>query len=350
MVALLVAGSINLAQAQCTFGAPGCTSSIANNASRNFNALTWAGGSCPTGSSYTGNLLLTMGANSSLTVSASYTITGDFNITTSGAAPTITIPLGVTFHVTGNLGDCTNNNTSYVVEGTLIVDGFLSGKNNNGFSGSGSITAGGLNFGNNTTCTSCAINWNVTTCSASPVSFCTLPIKLLFFHAERKSAGVQLRWATESEENFDYFTVERSADGRNFHSVADVAGHGNSTQRYDYAFFDEHPLNGKSYYRLKETDFDGLLVYHKIVAVDYSGGRSIDIYPVPVSNGVLNVRVNFSSSQESRIIINDVAGLVLQSFVSADREIAVPVGLKPGIYMLTFTNGDFRTTRRFIVN
>ncbi len=350
IAALIVMSSVGMAYGQCTFGAPNCTSSIASNVSINFNALIWAGGSCPTGSAYTGNLALTMGANSTLTVTADYTITGDFNITTSGASPTITIPLGVTFRVTGNLGDCTNNNTTYVVNGALIVDGFLSGKNNNGFSGTGSITAGGLNFGNNTTCTSCSIVWDVNTCTASPVSFCTLPIKLLFFKAEVNRNVVHLRWATESEENFDFFTVEKSTDGKNFYSVNDIPGHGNSTERHDYAFTDEHPLSGKSYYRLRETDFDGLVVFHQIVSVDFSGERSVNIYPVPVSNGILNIRLNFSVKQESRITINDTAGLVLQSFVSPDEQIAVPLNLKPGIYFLTFTNGDFRTTKRFLVN
>ncbi len=351
IAALMVMSSVDMANGQCTFGAPNCTSNTANNSNVNFNALSWTGGSCPTGSAYTGNLRLDPGANGSITVTANYTITGDFRIITSGSGSTITIPLGVTFRVTGNLGDCSNNTTTYVVNGTLIVDDFISGNNNNDFSGTGSITAGGLNFGNNTDCpTPCNIVWDVSVCNASPVSFCTLPIKLLFFKAVVSRNIVHLRWATESEENFDFFTVEKSTDGKNFYSVNDIPGHGNSTERHDYAFTDEHPLIGKSYYRLRETDFDGLVVFHQIVSVDFSGERSVSIYPVPVSNGILNIRLNFSVKQESRITINDTAGLVLQSFVSPAEQIAVPVNLKPGIYFLTFTNGDFRTTKRFLVN
>lgn len=346
------------ASAQCTYGTANCTSSMANGTSSNFSALSWtlvSGPGCPTGSAYTGNLALAMGNNTSLTVSSTYTVTGNFQITNSGSNSTLTIPAGVTFRVTGNLGDCSNNNVNFVVNGTLIVDGFLSGNNNNSFSGSGTVQAGGLNFGNNTACPAvCNITWDVGTCSATGpggTAFCTLPVRLSFFDAQVKSNGVHVRWVTESEQDVDVISLEKSSDGATFYSVADFPGQGNSTQRRNYGFRDEHPLIGRSYYRLKEMDLGGNVRYHRIISVEYNGGRMMDIYPVPVTGGVLNLRTNFPITQEARVLISDVMGVVLQESVFRGGEpLRVPVRLEPGIYLVTFTSGDYRTVKRFIVN
>lgn len=91
----------------------------------NFNTLTWtnvSGPACPTGgsSSYGANLYVNMANSTTLTFTADFTVTGDFRVTTAGSSSTLVVPVGVTLHVTGNLGDCTNNNVDFVVNGTLI--------------------------------------------------------------------------------------------------------------------------------------------------------------------------------------------------------------------------------------
>jgi hypothetical protein len=291
-----------------------------------------------------------MANNTFLTISSDFTVNGDFNVTNSGSNATLTIPVGVTLHVTGDLGDCTNNNVNFVVNGSLIVDGYLSGKNGNAFSGSGSVTAtGGLFFNNPPTCTSCSIVWDVGSCAPIPSTFCTLPIHLLFFRAAVMTNGVHLHWATSSEENFDFFTLEKSSNGKDFYAIADFPGHGNSTVRHDYSFRDEHTLTGKTYYRLRETDLDGKVIYHRIVYVEYSGGHLLDLYPVPVSNGVLNLRTNFNTGQDARVTITDMTGLVLQEGMVRGDVMSIPVKFESGIYLLTFISGDFRTVKRFVV-
>jgi hypothetical protein len=126
-------------------------------------------------------------------------VNGDFQMTNSGSSTTLIVPAGVTLTVTGNMGDCTNNNVNFQIDGTLIVLGTLYGKNTNTFSGGGSITAGGIDMGNNATCPApCNINWDVGTCTAGG-TFCSLPIRLSMFDAEVKANGVHVRWVTESD-------------------------------------------------------------------------------------------------------------------------------------------------------
>jgi hypothetical protein len=328
----------------------------ANTSATLFN-VTWTnngGPTCPTtgDTSYGGNLRASvLGNNTTLTISTTFTVAGDFQMTNSGSSTTLIIPAGVTFTVNGNMGDCTNNNVNFQVDGTLIVLGTLYGKNTNEFSGSGSITAGGIDMGNNATCPApCNINWDVGTCTAGG-TFCTLPIRLSMFDAQVKANGVHVRWVTESEQDVDLITLEKSSDAQNFYSVADFPGQGNTLVPRNYGFLDEHPLIGRSYYRLKELGLNGSIQYHRIISVEYQGGRLLDLYPVPVSNGVINLRTNFPAGQETRVLISDVTGVVLQETVlRANEPLKVPVKLEPGIYLLTFVSGDYRTVKRFVVN
>ncbi len=84
-----------------------------------------------------------------------------------------------------------------------------------------------------------------------------LPIELIAFDAKVEGKNVRLNWSTAAEINNDFFTLERSVDGRNFDEIGIVRGSGNTTTRRDYDFVDESPLNGESYYRLRQTDYDG---------------------------------------------------------------------------------------------
>jgi len=95
-----------------------------------------------------------------------------------------------------------------------------------------------------------------------------LPIELLYFTAEKLDESILLKWATASEINNDYFTIERSSDLKNGIEIAKISGAGDSRTICNYYFEDNQPLRGINYYRLKQTDFDGSYDYSKWVAVD----------------------------------------------------------------------------------
>jgi hypothetical protein len=99
-----------------------------------------------------------------------------------------------------------------------------------------------------------------------------LPVELLFFSATaHNQKQVILNWATASELNNDFFTVERSIDGLNWEVVEFVNGNGTTPLRNDYSTTDIRPFTGLSYYRLKQTDFDGAFEYSYIVSVFIDG-------------------------------------------------------------------------------
>ncbi|HLG34872.1 MAG TPA: kelch repeat-containing protein [Bacteroidia bacterium] len=111
-----------------------------------------------------------------------------------------------------------------------------------------------------------------------------LPIVLSHFSARVDGKQVRLSWITESEINNDYFSVERSDNRWNFTEVIRVAGAGNSSAELHYSTTDKHPLFGTSYYRLKQTDYDGHNSNSKAASVRIEKEPEVTIDPNPSDN------------------------------------------------------------------
>lgn len=84
-----------------------------------------------------------------------------------------------------------------------------------------------------------------------------LPIEMLYFEGIGYPTFNLLKWATASENNSDYFYIERSEDGEIWKSVGIKKAMGNSNQIANYYYNDSYLNKGIIYYRLKQVDFDG---------------------------------------------------------------------------------------------
>lgn len=115
-----------------------------------------------------------------------------------------------------------------------------------------------------------------------------LPIELVQFEVtNRDNTHVRIEWKTASETNNDYFTIERSKDGLRWDEVIRIDGAGNSKVLLTYQYFDYSPIQGSSYYRLKQTDFDGLISYSKVSNIFTRGTHNnIRLFPNPTSDEV----------------------------------------------------------------
>jgi hypothetical protein len=95
-----------------------------------------------------------------------------------------------------------------------------------------------------------------------------LPVELAWFKASiTTDNSVKLEWHTDSELNNESFDIERSQDGFDYTAIGKRQGAGTTSQETDYVFVDEQPLPGRSYYRLKQNDFNGDFEYSHIVSV-----------------------------------------------------------------------------------
>ncbi len=131
-----------------------------------------------------------------------------------------------------------------------------------------------------------------------------LPIELLNFNASPMKSTVLCKWTTATEINNEFFTVERSKDGKVFEELGKVNGAGNSNSQLNYSFIDKQPYSGLSYYRLKQTDFNGKYTYFNIVSVLFGSKNDYVIYPNPTTS-LLNIHSNNVSSE---LTIYDVTG------------------------------------------
>ncbi|MFH0864555.1 MAG: T9SS type A sorting domain-containing protein [Bacteroidota bacterium] len=138
----------------------------------------------------------------------------------------------------------------------------------------------------------------------------TLPVELTDFTAIADDEGVNIAWQTASETNNDFFTIEKSTDGLTFVNTAVVDGAGNSNSLQNYSVKDYYPYDGVSYYRLKQTDYDGQYSYSSVVAVVFEdkNGRSIIIFPSPSSSDNLNLSFKYNSNDTVFLNVYDING------------------------------------------
>lgn len=171
----------------------------------------------------------------------------------------------------------------------------------------------------------------------------SLPIELTNFTAELENSAVKLNWQTASEKDNDYFTVERSSNGMIWETVIVIDGAGTSSTTLSYAAVDRNPLEGKSYYRLKQTDFDGEVSYSDLRFINFSNANEalIDVYPNPTEDRVI---LRGNSLEIVSIQIFDVLGKDVtsntQHFKESDTSVIIDLSvLEEGFYYLkTKTN------------
>jgi hypothetical protein len=98
----------------------------------------------------------------------------------------------------------------------------------------------------------------------------TLPIELNDFLGISKTKFNDLKWSTNSESNNDFFTLENSVDGIEWKRVTQINGAGTSNSKLNYQYNDyDFTQNMINYYRLTQTDFDGIKRnVGEIVAID----------------------------------------------------------------------------------
>jgi hypothetical protein len=175
-----------------------------------------------------------------------------------------------------------------------------------------------------------------------------LPVKLVSFSAkfEQSSKWVRLEWVTAGEKNNDYFTVERSRDQVKFEPVNNVQGAFTTQIEQIYTTFDQHPMAGTSYYRLKQTDIDGKFSYSKVVSAK-NFQNSFVVYPNPAHGREITILLNQRSPGIIISIYNALGRTVSfkqdGSEDNTDIKIHLRETLEKGIYFIKVQTdaGDF---------
>ena len=184
-----------------------------------------------------------------------------------------------------------------------------------------------------------------------------LPVELLSFLAKNSDGEVTLTWKTATELNNDFFTLERSGDGKSFEKIATIKGSGTTKHVTSYEYVDARPLAGLSFYRLSQTDFDGTSEVFKPVSVDVAkagnGSKeeaTVHAFPNPLVGNTLNI--TFDDPQQGAIEIIDSKGnKILSQAVdgsSSDLQLELSDNTQPGLYYVNYKSGSKVETLKII--
>src|SRR5690606_191740 len=125
------------------------------------------------------------------------------------------------------------------------------------------------------------------------------------------------------------------------------------------SYTDNRPLLGTSYYRLKQTDFNGDFEYSDIISIHYKSNQpvSLTVYPNPTFSNHFYVRLNGAA-------LNDAVGLKLVDIVGRTHldlsysagdlldgvQVTAEKDLAPGIYLVIVEQAGQIFKTRLIVN
>ena len=166
-----------------------------------------------------------------------------------------------------------------------------------------------------------------------PVS---VPVVLVNFSAQRNNTVNKLNWSTSQEINSRYFGVERSNNGRDFTSIAQVAAAGNSSSVRNYSFTDNAPAKGINYYRIRMVDLDNFTKYSAIKNIRNEGTANVEIYPNPVKS-MMGIDITSDNNDIGNISITDVSGKTVFTKI-----ISITTGLNTiSINMDQFSGGAY---------
>ena len=174
-----------------------------------------------------------------------------------------------------------------------------------------------------------------------------MPIQLTSFTATAQRNSVLVQWQTARELDNDYFTVERSLDGKTFDIIGMVQGNGTTDEANDYRFHDEAPAAGTNYYRLTQTDYDGRSETFAVRSVTTGTNGDATVFPHPVRE---SVTIAFPTEvSDADLQVRDPSGrLVLrQTFSGLQTELDLGA-LSSGSYLLRINSGAALTVQRLV--
>jgi len=190
-----------------------------------------------------------------------------------------------------------------------------------------------------------------------------LPVELTTFEAFAGDGQVTVRWRTESELDNDRFLLyKRKAGEEDFRVLAEIPGHGTTTEPHDYAYEDRFVQNGFTYeYQISDVDITGRETIHEQI-ISATPSRSI----APVDFALYpNYPNPFNPTTTIRYDVKETGLVSLKVFDLLGREVATLVngkilagshaivwdatGLPSGVYLCRMEAERFVETRKMVL-
>jgi hypothetical protein len=179
----------------------------------------------------------------------------------------------------------------------------------------------------------------------------SIPLSVIFsaFNVVTDNSKVKLTWTTSAENNNSYFTVQRSLNATDWDDVEKLPGSNNTNADTTYTAYDNDPLQGVSYYRLKITDNEGNSTYSEIKEISFrSSFAGINIFPNPAKSFFSITGNDLKNMQIS--VYNNLGQLIDLSHTAQNNSITFNVaGLPKGIYYVRLNNAHANEVRKILI-
>ena len=186
-----------------------------------------------------------------------------------------------------------------------------------------------------------------------------IPVELTSFTAIAKDDNVLLNWITSTETNNMGFDIERRSTKSNsgWQKLGFINGKGTTTEKSNYSFVDKNPAEGKSYYRLRQIDFDGTSKIYNSVEVDFETVKEYSLsqnYPNPFNP---STEINYTLTKSGNVTLkvynllgSEIATLVNGFMEAGKHSVKFDANdITSGIYFYTIKADNFTSTRKMIL-
>jgi hypothetical protein len=173
-----------------------------------------------------------------------------------------------------------------------------------------------------------------------------------YFSAWKGNRGNIIKWVSMQEFNNDRFEIERSTNGKDFSTIATIAGQIESHAEKKYQYEDNNAPQ-KSFYRLKQVNLDGRVKYGRVVAVTRTDMPFMNLnFDNPVTaNLVMNIETNTPGKVNFRLISMDGRVLMNETKYCTKGENHFYKDfstLAPGKYIIEATGEKLKASKVFL--
>lgn len=177
-----------------------------------------------------------------------------------------------------------------------------------------------------------------------------LPVKLSAFTVQKTDNAAKLNWTTEIETNSSHFVVERSTNGSTWNTIATVAAKGNSSIKTNYELYDNAPVRGINYYRLRQVDKDGRFELSAVRNALFDSRNTVEIAPNPAKDFINLYIGKLTGSQAVSVQLLNAAGKLVYTTTSTQQHIQISTAnLAKGLYFAKVITAEGPTTLRVMV-
>ncbi|WP_158093897.1 T9SS type A sorting domain-containing protein [Algoriphagus ratkowskyi] len=182
-----------------------------------------------------------------------------------------------------------------------------------------------------------------------------LPVTWLSVSAKKQGANNQITWTVAQEKDNEKFEVYHSTDPLvKWTKLGEVLGKGDTDTPVSYSFIDQSSSNlFISYYQIKQFDYSGKWAWSPVFRLERDLSNSNDqlsISPNPHTYGKISVVLTQKLHSEKTLVkVHTTQGLLISSFNFYEAQFSEKLELlKPGLYLITFSNEKYSHHIRWI--